>query len=250
MRAPRRGMRRGRPASLIATEGMVTRTLSGSSFLSGALPGLVAPAGHEADAVLPCAERCGVEHLEQLGVGADIGRLGRDELGVGDDRVSVGGIELGPLVPGFQLFDGGALASVRAPRLAARPRCEARRSARRAAARSGQDRRGAGALRGSPRRRAHCRGNGSHRRGAAGAGAAAIRPRACRAAGRRPAIVSSLRSARSWSSATARNRWLPPRAERASRWSVSGGSGSGGGPPARSARSLSRWSSAGICAPS
>ena len=53
--------------------------------------------------------------------------------------------------------------------------------------------------------------------------------RASRAAGRRLASVRGPALSRSWSSATARNRWLPPSASSASRWSVSGGSGSGGG---------------------
>ena len=51
------------------------------------------------------AERCGVECLEELRFGADIGWFGRDELGVGDDRVAIGRVELVPVLPSFEFGD-------------------------------------------------------------------------------------------------------------------------------------------------
>ena len=89
--------------------GALTVHALGLELLGGTLAGLIAAAGDEADAVLPGAERRGVERLEQLDLGADIGRLGGDELGVDDDRFAIGRVELRPLVPRFELGDGLAL---------------------------------------------------------------------------------------------------------------------------------------------
>ena len=98
-------------------------------LLGGSLAGLVAAAGHEAEAVAPCGQRRGVECLEELGFSADIGWFGGDELGVGDDRVAIGCVELLPVLPRFELGDRLALGGRRAPRRAGWPRREARRRA-------------------------------------------------------------------------------------------------------------------------
>ena len=173
--------------------------------------------------------------------------MDRHELRVLDDRLAVGGVELAPLVPRLELVDRSALrgGELLGPLHDLGPQgvgelVEQRRD------RVGLVEELAPVSDGGDRRRRPSLADGE----AVGVAEQALelvptRPRASRAAGRPLASARGRRSSRSWSSATARNRWLPPRARRASRWSVSGASGSGGGPPARPARSFSRWSSAG-----
>ena len=78
-------------------------------LLGGPLTGLVAAAVDERDPVGPRAEGDGVERFEQLGLGAHVRRRRRDELRLGDDGVTVGGVELVPLWPCLELGDRGAL---------------------------------------------------------------------------------------------------------------------------------------------
>ena len=78
-------------------------------LLGGPLTCLVAAAGDEADPVGPRAEGDGVERFEQLRLGAHVRRRRRDELRLGDDGVTIGGVELVPLWPCFELGDRGAL---------------------------------------------------------------------------------------------------------------------------------------------
>ena len=87
-------------------------------LLGGALAGLVAAAGHEADAVVPRVSGVASSASSSLASVADIGRFGGDELGVGDDRVAIGRVELVPVVPRFELGDRLVLRGRRAARRA------------------------------------------------------------------------------------------------------------------------------------
>ena len=90
----------------------------GPEMFEYALSGLNSAAGNEADAVLPCTERCRVKGLQQLRIGRDVGRILGHELGVVNDGISIGGVELGPRLPGFQFADSGTLAAGKLLRLA------------------------------------------------------------------------------------------------------------------------------------